>query len=395
MRRPCSKNDAPAEHHGIYKLKNSDKATLFSLIEEKVMPAPTSKSLEDQEFVVDSGASMHMMSKKDLNSDELDTLRKSRTPTYCGTYIQWRSSYKRGNMSIRSRSKPIRDCNYSKKRLLFNRMENFAKTTNIPMSGSAVKNHGWPRKTITCKTDNFVPLAVPVLSTTSGSNSSSTSTSQDLSTGPAQERSDGRASVNWCDPSTQNKNKKMDDRRDADDRLRDLPDWLEEFTDNLQTTELPASAHGSQNSDSERPPKVVSKSRKHNIQMQFPQDRNCDVCLRTKMTSLLQKTHWRSSTSCRKVCWLDNGGSQSPQWGMWIQRQSPVRCRCTRSYYSVDSISSVQNKNFSGDGKEFVKILGAVTQTKSHLHWQLIEIWKNMWRFCIESPHFDTSSIRD
>ena len=26
----------------------------------------------------------------------------------------------------------------------------------------------------------------------------------------------------------------------------------------------------------------------------------------------LQKTHWRSSTSCRKVRWLDNGGSQRP-----------------------------------------------------------------------------------
>ena len=32
-------------------------------------------------FVVDSGASMHMLSKKDLSSDEMDTLRRSRTPT--------------------------------------------------------------------------------------------------------------------------------------------------------------------------------------------------------------------------------------------------------------------------------------------------------------------------
>ena len=36
--------------------------------------------LEDREFVVDSGASTHMISKKDLNSAEMDTLTTSRSP---------------------------------------------------------------------------------------------------------------------------------------------------------------------------------------------------------------------------------------------------------------------------------------------------------------------------
>ena len=31
-------------------------------------------------FVIDSGASMHMLSKRDLSSAEMDTLRRSRTP---------------------------------------------------------------------------------------------------------------------------------------------------------------------------------------------------------------------------------------------------------------------------------------------------------------------------
>ena len=53
-------------------------------------------------------------------------------------------------------------------------------------------------KTIVCKTDNFVPLVVPKLSTSSGSNSLATSTPQDLSsTSPAQKRSDELASGNW------------------------------------------------------------------------------------------------------------------------------------------------------------------------------------------------------
>ena len=105
-------------------------------------------------------------------------------------------------------------------------------------------SHGWvsgqkPRlnkeeKTIVCKTDNFVLLVVPGLSTSSGSNSSSTSKSHDLSTtSPAQERSDELAPREWCgSPSeTQNKNKNRDGNRDADDRLRDLHELLEEFTE--------------------------------------------------------------------------------------------------------------------------------------------------------------------
>ena len=40
------------------------------------LPASTLK-LEEREFVVDSGASMHMISKKDLSKAEMDTLTKS------------------------------------------------------------------------------------------------------------------------------------------------------------------------------------------------------------------------------------------------------------------------------------------------------------------------------
>ena len=41
----------------------------------------TTKEAEEREFVVDSGASMHMVSKRDLNSAELETMRTSRSPT--------------------------------------------------------------------------------------------------------------------------------------------------------------------------------------------------------------------------------------------------------------------------------------------------------------------------
>ena len=66
--------------------------------------------------------------------------------------------------------------------------------------------------------------------------------------------------------------------------MRDLPECLEEFTDNLEDAELHAPAHISQDSDSECHTKVVSKLWKHNIYIHFPRDRNCEVCLRTKLT---------------------------------------------------------------------------------------------------------------
>ena len=55
------------------------------------------------------------------------------------------------------------------------------------------------------------------------------------------------------------KKTKRDVNRDSDDRLRDLPELLEEFTDNLGDTKMHVPAHISHDSDSERLAKVASK----------------------------------------------------------------------------------------------------------------------------------------
>ena len=47
-----------------------------------------------------------------------------------------------------------------------------------------------------------------------------------------------------------------------------LPECYEEFTENLEDTEVPATAHISHDSDSERPTKVASK--RHRICAHFP-----------------------------------------------------------------------------------------------------------------------------
>ena len=45
------------------------------------MPAASTIEPEEREFVVESGASMHMVSREDLNSAELETMRISLNPT--------------------------------------------------------------------------------------------------------------------------------------------------------------------------------------------------------------------------------------------------------------------------------------------------------------------------
>ena len=59
----------PAKH--IYKLKHADKATFYSPFAARATPAPTSKSQEEKEFVIDSETSMHMLSRRDLSSEEM------------------------------------------------------------------------------------------------------------------------------------------------------------------------------------------------------------------------------------------------------------------------------------------------------------------------------------
>ena len=64
----------------VSKLKVKNKATFFSPSENRCRPASILK-LEEREFVVHSGTSMHMISKKDLSKAEMHSLTKSCSPT--------------------------------------------------------------------------------------------------------------------------------------------------------------------------------------------------------------------------------------------------------------------------------------------------------------------------
>ena len=84
-RRQSGKSKVPAKQRGswpkdVFKLKEHQRAAFFSPSENRCLSASNLKP-EEKEFVVDSGASMHMISKKDLSNAEMDTLTKSCSPT--------------------------------------------------------------------------------------------------------------------------------------------------------------------------------------------------------------------------------------------------------------------------------------------------------------------------
>ena len=54
---------------------------MLSLTTESSLPAPSVLKPEERQFVVDSATSMHMLSRKDLNSAELEPVRVSKSPT--------------------------------------------------------------------------------------------------------------------------------------------------------------------------------------------------------------------------------------------------------------------------------------------------------------------------
>ena len=214
----------------MYKLSNSDKTTFYTPDEVKAIPAPASTRPEEREFVVDSGASVHMTSKKkELISEETDTVKGSRTPLRYWLPGEKCTPTRRHKCSFTIKIYSWL-CTYSRKRQQSYRLEDSAKTTDTPFEWVSGQRPRLTKdgKSIICKTDNFVPLVVPGLSANSGSVSSSTSPSQDSwrreveiaagnsmrpasssSSGSVLERSDEEASGIWCDPpKTQNKNKK-------------------------------------------------------------------------------------------------------------------------------------------------------------------------------------------
>ena len=68
----------------------------------------------------------------------------------------------------------------------------------------------------------------------------------------------------------------------------EIPEWLQEFRENLEDNESPlqGGSHASSSHEASLEPNTKRREDldKHNVHTHFPQDRNCEICKRTKIT---------------------------------------------------------------------------------------------------------------
>ena len=172
---------------------------------------------------------------------------------------------------------------------------------------------------IICNTENFVPIVVPGLSSSSSGSlstlrtpkqesdsSSSSSSSPTVGEIPVREREDAPNNdispvpmSNLVDDGSgqpeeiqankipkSNKKKTTIERRNLLDS--EIPEWLQEFRENLVDDEIPLQGGSHASSSHEVSLEPTTKRRedlgKHSVYTHFPKDRNCEICKWTKIT---------------------------------------------------------------------------------------------------------------
>ena len=309
----------------VLKLKEHERATFFSPSENRCLPASNLKP-EEREFVVDSGASMHMISKKDLSDAEMDTLTKSCSPTIVIT----------ANGEVQTQEEAIV---YVKELGTFLTMKVLENTPAVLSLAKLCDENGYSYEWINgqkpllikdgiriiCNTENFVPIVVPGLTSSSSTSSSSLRT-------PIQQESHSSSSSSSSSPSSPTVGEmSVREKEDApnsdispvpvselvDDRSGkpvetqaneipkpnkketpiergnlcddpEIPERLQEFRENLVDDEIPLQGGSHASSSHEASLEPTTKRRedlgKHDVYTHFPKDRNCEICKRTKIT---------------------------------------------------------------------------------------------------------------
>ena len=166
----CAREAAWKMARCIMKLKEKHSTAFFSLTENWCLPAPATLEPEERKFVVDSGVSMHMISKKDVNSAELETVTTSRSPTAVFTANGQVQTNEEVTVCVKELEK-------------FLTMKLLEDTPAVLSLGKLCDEHGYSYEWINgqkphlikngvriqCNTENFVPIMVPGLSTSSSS----------------------------------------------------------------------------------------------------------------------------------------------------------------------------------------------------------------------------------
>ena len=257
---------------------------------------------------------MHMISRKDLSDAEMDTLTKSCSPTIVIT----------ANGDVQTHEKAVV---YVKELDIFLTMKVLENTPAVLSLGKVCDENGYSYEWINgqkphlikngirmmCNTENFVPIVVPGLSSSSSgssstsktpsrqgshSSSSSSSSSSSPTVGEIQtrEREDGNSSdispvpvSNSVDDGsgqpeeiqankTQKPNKKETTIERGNPLDSEIPEWPQEFREILVDDEIPlqGGSHASSSHEASLEP-IFKRNKdlgKHSVYTHFPTDRN-------------------------------------------------------------------------------------------------------------------------
>ena len=266
---------------------------------------------------------MHMISKKDLSNVEIDTLTKSFSPTIVIT----------ANGEVQTHEEAIV---YVKELGIFLTMKVLENTPAVLSLGKLCDENGHSYEWTNgqkphlikdgirriCNTENFVPIVVPGLSSSSSASSSSSRTPMKQESHSSSSSSSspsfltvGEMSVrerkmhlivtslqcqclNWLMVERGNlwkpkptKYQKLIKRKTTIERRNpcdsEIPEWLQEFRENLVDDEIPlqGGSHASSSHGACLEPTTKREDLgKHSVYTHFPKDRNYEICKRTKIT---------------------------------------------------------------------------------------------------------------
>ena len=402
----------------VLKIKEHERAIFFSPSENRCLPASSLKP-EERTFVVDSGASMHMISKKDLSDAEMDTLTKSCSPTIVIA----------ANGEVQTHEEAIV---YVKELDILLTMKVLDNTPAVLSLGKLCDENGYSYEwingqkphlikdgiRIVCNTENFVPIVVPGLSSSSSGSSSTSRTpmrqeshsSSSSSSSPSsptvgeiqvREREDvtnsdispvpvsnlvddgsGQPDKNQANK-TQKPNKKETTKELGNPSDSEIPKWLQEFRETLVDDEIPSQGGSHASSSHEVSFEPTTKRRedlgKHSVYTHFPKDRNCEICKRTKIT--------------RAPCRRRNGEAvpRAANFGDLITADHKVlsdNCESRNNHRKAVVVQDLttqwiqaypcKNKTSQEPQRSLQKFLGTREETKSHLHWQFLGIRQSL-----------------
>ena len=268
---------------------------------------------------------MHMISNKDLCDAEMDTLTKWCSPSIVLT----------ANGEVQTHEEATV---YVKELDIFLTMKVLENTPAVLSLGKLCDENGYSYEWINgqkphlikngirtiCNTENFVPIVVPGLSSSSSGSSSALRTpmKQESRSSSSSSSSSVHLSMTllqcqcpiWLmmdqgnlmkpKPIKYQKQIKKETTIERGNPLdSEIPEWLQEFREILVDDKIPLQGGSYASSSHEVSLEPTIKRRedlgKHSVYTHFSKDRNCEICKRTKITrALMQKTQWRSRTSC-------------------------------------------------------------------------------------------------